>query len=196
MSDFLHKMAQAFQKNSPHTNTFPSTPPPSTPPPTSPLKEVPRNHLAFRTITKLLAQIQQERMFQVLEKTPTKLLDPVLQELRLSSAFSTIAVIEHEIIAVVTSITPELLTVIAVPTISTKGDLPIAPEPSKPLALEPSRIIPLNWRLICTQNPCRSRSAIPTALHSEEPIICDAGILAGIELVDDEMLKVQVDQYW
>ena len=129
MSDFLHKMAQAFQKNSPHTNTFPSTPPPSTPPPTSPLKEVPRNHLAFRTITKLLAQIQQERMFQVLEKMPTKLPDPVFQELRLSSAFSTIAVIEHEIIAVVTSITPELLMVIAIPTISTKGDLPIMSEP-------------------------------------------------------------------
>ena len=68
-------------------------------------------------------------MFQVLEKTPTK--DPVVHKLRLSNAFSTIAVIEHKVIAVITSLTSELLKVIAIPTISTKEDLSIAPEPLK-----------------------------------------------------------------
>ena len=72
----------------------------------------------------------------------------MVHKLRLSNAFSTIAVIEHKVIAVITSLTPELLKVIAIPTISTKEDLSIAPEPLKNV----SHV----WKFTFTQNPYRS----------------------------------------
>src|SRR5271154_369416 len=81
--------------------------------PTSPIPDVPRNILAFCTITKLLSQIQQERVFQV-SHSETKRLPPEERlELKLSNAFSTIAVTDHEVVAVVTECTPETLNVIA-----------------------------------------------------------------------------------
>jgi hypothetical protein len=149
MGNILRKVSQIFQSknsDSPHShgqqdipnNNNPSRD--SIPLPTSPLKDIPRNILAFRTITKLLSEIRQEREFQV-SYSEAKLLPRDCLELKLSNAFSTIAVIEHDV-AVVTKCTRKMLKVIA-----------------------------------CTQISI-----------NEDPLITP--------LVDDEALKVQVDQYW
>lgn len=61
----------------------------------SPEGHIPENILAFRTITTWLEGIQRQRPFKLVE-------DAGLQhELRLSTAFSTVAVINHEVVAVV-----------------------------------------------------------------------------------------------
>ena len=60
---------------------------------------IPKNILAFRTITKLLSLIQQERAFQALQPRSE---DNRRLELKLINALATVAVIEHEVVAVVT----------------------------------------------------------------------------------------------
>ena len=93
----LHSDVQAQHiQDIPNNNTLSSLPPPS-----SPLKDIPRNILAFRTITTLLSQLQPEREFE--GPTPKVGFSAAEQEeLRISSALATVAVINHEVVAVVT----------------------------------------------------------------------------------------------
>jgi hypothetical protein len=156
-------------------NSDPSPDTPGTPLPTSPPKDIPRNILAFRTITKLLSHIQQEQAFQVSWDNPLPAND---EELKLSTAFATIAVIDHEIVAVVTKHTCEKIQVVLT------SQTPIK---------EPKRGI---WGFLIAQNP-RLKDAPLTSTN--EPTISsadDAGILPGIDLNDDEILKTWVDQCW
>jgi len=73
----------------------------------APQSGIPENILAFRTITTLLERIQQHKPFKLLQDVQ----DPQ-QELKLSTAFSTVAVINHEVVAVVAKRMPEMLEVI------------------------------------------------------------------------------------
>jgi hypothetical protein len=192
MADILRKASQILRRknsDSPHShvqaqhtqdipnNNNPSRDtPPTVPLLTSPSQEIPRNILAFRTITKLLSQIQQEREFQVLYTEPT-LSSKDRLELRLSNAFSTVAVIEHEVIAVVTKPTRESLQVTACTQTSINQGPLITPLPSGALSQA--------WHLLVNQNYRRG-----------EPTISEARILAGIDFLDDEMLNLHVDEYW
>jgi len=175
-SDSPHSQAQHTQDIS-NSNDPPHNTPLSISLPTSPSKDIPRNILAFHTITKLLSQIQQERVFQVSQPEP-KLQRQERLELKISNAFSTLAVIEHEVVAVVTKRTPEVLNIIACTQTSISEDPFIAPS-----------------HLLVTQNYHRS-GAQPAIHPTREPTIADARILAGIDLVDDETLKHQVDEHW
>ena len=171
---------QGVLKNS---DPSPDTPP-GTPLPTSPPKDIPRNILAFRTITKLLSHIQQEQAFQVSWENPPP---AVNDELRLSTAFATIAVIDHEIVAVVTKHTYEKIELVLTP------QTPIT-DPSTD---------PLPWfkrgfaGFFVTRNP-RQKDPPLTILTDEPTISCAdvAGILPGIDLDDDEILKTWVDECW
>jgi hypothetical protein len=73
---------------------------------------IPENILAFRTITTLLHAIQQHKPFKLMQDVNSQ------RELRLYTAFSTVAVIEHEVVAVVAKRIPEILEVIVCPTTS------------------------------------------------------------------------------
>ncbi|KAF8804889.1 hypothetical protein BYT27DRAFT_7213579 [Phlegmacium glaucopus] len=170
-----------LNNNDPSHNTTPR----NVPLPTSPLKDIPRNILAFRTITKLLSQIQQERAFEVY--TPAILSPEDRLELKLSNAFSTLAVIEHEVVAIVTKRTAVTLKIVASTQTSTNEEPLVIPSPSG--------FVSQVWHLLVTQNYRRGDPQPPT-LPIGEPIICDAGILAGTDLVDDETLKLQVNAYW
>ena len=102
--NLIHKVSNLFRNDSPLSdilqNSDPSPDiPPGVPLPTSPPKDIPRNILAFHTITKLLSHIQQEQPFQVSWDKPPP---ADKEELSLSTAFATITVIDHEIVAVVT----------------------------------------------------------------------------------------------
>jgi hypothetical protein len=202
MADILRKASQILRRknsDSPHShvqaqhtqdipnNNNPSRDtPPTVPLLTSPSQEIPRNILAFRTITKLLSQIQQEREFQVLYTEPT-LPSKDRLELRLSNAFSTVAVIEHEVIAVVTKPTHESLQVTACTQTSINQGPLITPLPSGALSQA--------WHLLVNQN--YRRGGAKTGIHpTGEPTISEARILAGIDFLDDEMLNLHVDEYW
>ncbi len=168
-------------KNNPSRDTPPSRPP------TCPSERIPRNILAFRTITKLLSQIQQEKAFQVSRLEAKLPQHPERLELRLSNAFATIAVIEHEIVAVVTKRTPESLKVFACP------QTPINDGP--PITQLPSRLLSQIWHLLITQNYRRS-DLQPAILSTREPTIDDVRIVTDIDLDDDKKLKLYVDEHW
>jgi hypothetical protein len=120
-------------------------------------------------------------------------MDPTeLEELRLSNAFSTIAVIEHEIVAVVTRRTPQVLEVVACSTTSAKEE---SPKDVPPVSQEK-----FGWQLTVTFNPRRPNrgkpSPIPTASDIKEPTIRDTGNDVDPELLDDHKLRTHVDEYW
>ena len=73
---------------------------------------IPQSILAFRTITTLLQIIQQEQPFKIIEDEP-KLSDSDRRELKLLSAFSTVAVAHHEVVAVVAKQCPGTVEVMA-----------------------------------------------------------------------------------
>lgn len=145
---------------------------------TSPSEGIPKNILAFRTITKLLSQIQQDRVFQVLQSGPKPLSKLQRQELKLSNAFSTVAVMDHEVIAAITKRTPDSLDVMCAPI---NDAPPITPSPSR-------------WGFMATQNVRWNR--LPSTNRSREPTISDASVLADIDLDDDEKLKLHVSEHW
>ncbi|CAA7258811.1 unnamed protein product [Cyclocybe aegerita] len=96
----------------------------------SPSGYIPRNILAFRTITKLLSMLQKE---PVLPVEDVKLQEHTQHlELKLTSTFATLAVIEHEIVAVAHTIDSETLGLIACNFRHSDKDpkAPVLPEPT------------------------------------------------------------------
>ena len=84
MPDLIRKFSQIFQRKSDGDATADS---------------IPRNILAFRTITRLLSIIQQDRGIQVSE--PELIQGHQRRQLKIMNAFSTVAVMDQEIVAVV-----------------------------------------------------------------------------------------------
>jgi hypothetical protein len=82
---------------------------------------IPENILAFRTITTLLQKIQQQS-FTITEEYGSSKSD---QALNISTAFSTVAVIDKEVVAVATRHCAERLEVIVCTNLSHDGDQPI-----------------------------------------------------------------------
>jgi hypothetical protein len=76
----------------------------SSPLPTS--TDIPRNILAFRTITKLLAKIQQDQSFQVSSECKLSPGSSEHQELLICNAFATISNMHNDVVAVVTKQIP------------------------------------------------------------------------------------------
>lgn len=95
----------------------------------APSEGIPQNILAFRTITTLLEIIQQERPFKVIDDE-RKLSDSDRRELKLSSAFSTVAVANHEVVAIVAKQCPGKLEVMACNYDSTNQQTIEPPQPS------------------------------------------------------------------
>jgi len=183
-SDEPHSGVQAQHTQDILNNNPPGGAPPTIPRTTDELKDIPKSILAFRTITTLLEQIQQQRKFQVLpSRRPPQ---PDRLELKISNAFSTIAVIDNEVVAVVTKRTSEVLEITACTQAPANEDPVIIP-PQPGLT---SQI----WHLLVTQN-YRRDDREPGSLPVGKPIINDAGTLAALELADDE-LKVWVDECW
>jgi len=103
-----------------------------------PLNDIPRNILAFRTITKLLSLIQQERAFRALQTTAKG--NQRLQ-LKLTNALSTLAVIEHEVVAVVNNLNCGMLDLIAY----------VEPSNKNPRTT-PSESSTRHWKVLFSQN--------------------------------------------
>ena len=166
MSNIFRNIFRSKDSDIPHSPTFP-------------LEDIPRNILAFRTISKLLSQIQQEHLFQ--DTHPKELLPVERLELKLSNAFSTLAVIEHEVVAVVTKRTEEVLEVTACPQTLTNQD----PATS-------SGIFAPFWHLLFAQNYRRSSSQL-AILSTGEPTISDAMTLASMDSIDGEALILEAE---
>ena len=132
----------------------------------------------------MLSHIQQEQPFQVSWDKPPP---ADKEELSLSTAFATIAVIDHEIVAVVTKHNCDKVEVVLSPQI-----------PIKDPSTNPSSWMQRGFKFFVTRNP-RLNDPPSTILPTDEPTISradNAGILPGIYLDDNVMLKTWIDQCW
>lgn len=195
LSQIFKRDEDAPNRNNPSHDTPPSTNIPHTsslPPP--PARADLQSIHAFRTTTTLLAHLQQEKKaFEVIKPK-----EPVSDnlELTLSSAFSTVAVMRHEIVAVVTNRSSDTLELIACPQPPEKIHSP-SDSPSNPPSNPPSSVAepsgwPKVWQFLVSQNPRTD----DTASTSPKPRIETAQKLANLPLVDDEAVKEYVEEYW
>lgn len=167
--------------------------------------KIPGNILAFRTITKLLGTIQQDREPEV-ELWQSELTEAEIVELKISDAFATIAVTEHEVVAVTTNqrIHPKTLQVVA--SIQPSDDNSSPPTQASTSAASECPI----WTF--TFNT-RWSDEDPTTSLTAEPTIFDVASLAGINLdndmkikefavksrrvlTEDEKIKIYAEQHW
>jgi len=160
--------------------------PPSVPLPTS--TDIPRNILAFRTITKILAKIQQEQSFQVSSNDRLSPQGSARQELLISNAFATISNMDNDVVAVVTKRTSgQILEVVVCNSENFINEEPLITPP-------PSTLVSRVWHLVTKSHRWDDKK--PAIVLPEDPAICDARILAEMDLVEDEALERFVDEYW
>jgi hypothetical protein len=134
--------------------------------------DIPRNILAFRTITTMLASIQQGQPFKF-SLNDSKLSAAQQQELKISNALANLAIADHEIVAVATAQRAEELSVFACSPSESNDKSP----PPKPL-LAPQ---PDSWlKFIVSKNPRKDDKREDS---KDYPLIYDAKVLAEKEKV-------------
>jgi len=152
-----------------------------------PLDNIAKHILAFRTITKLLSLIQQEQAVQVVENIPED--GRRRRELQILNALSTVAVIEHEVVAVVNNLDSKMLD----PNFDTLSLIAVV----KPSNDENQHITPPKlpfWRVILTQNYRRDTKLVSPS--TEQATIAGVEVLADLNLADDQAIKEYADQCW
>ena len=100
-------------------------------------------------------------------------------ELKLTNALSTVAVIDHEVVAVVNNINSGILGVLAY--IQPSNDK----NPRTTLPKSPSYPPPF-WKVLFSQNFHIDDHNINTPPATGQPIIISAEVLANLKLVDDK----------
>lgn len=128
--------------------------------------DVPRNILAFRTITAILAQLQPKQEFKDSESYRQPELSPMdRQAVRISDALANLAITEHDVVALATERTSRNLTVLAYASTIPK-------EETTPNKESPKEERPFLFRFLFTKNFRRKETApIPSITY---PIIVDA----------------------
>lgn len=154
----------------------------------SPSKEISREILAFRTITRLLGLIQQEQA----ARTPQNAGGPNSEqrlELKLTNALSTVAVIDHEVIAVVNNRKSgvESGNVCLIAYVEPPNDTPPP---------ESSSLLSGIWRILFSQNFRRDSEDSNTPPANGQPMIFSAHYLSGLQSFDDRELMEYVRECW
>lgn len=146
---------------------------------------LPRNILAFRTITSMLSWIQQAQIF---EDPNLKSADPAnRKELKIVNALATIMVVDNEVVAVVAKhdVGAEALQAIVCAHLADdKKNLTHSQSPG---------IMGQLWQFLITQNPRRDD---PSPSCSNRPLIVDPEIPAGLEPNNMEGLKEYISARW
>src|SRR5277367_3519496 len=94
--------------------------------------DIPRNILAFHTITTILARIQQEQPFKI-SLNNSKISGGQQRELKISNAFANLAVTNYDVVAVATVQSPDELNIVACSSDSSDESppSPSGPSPSR-----------------------------------------------------------------
>jgi len=142
--------------------------------------DIPRNILAFRTITTMLAHIQQERPFKF-SLNNSKISGAQQRELKISNAFANLAVTDYDVVAVATVQSPDELNIVACSSDSS-DESPPSPSPSGP---SPSRF----WKFIFSKNPRDDESNDCLVVVDAEALAATA--LAGLD-GDEAKLRAYV----
>jgi hypothetical protein len=149
--------------------------------------DIPRDILAFRTITTILARIQQERPFKI-SLTDSEILPAQQKELKISNALANLAVANHDVVAVATVQSPEELNVVACPRSDSVDQSPPSPSPNAS-----SRFWNLSdWKLIFSRNPRNDDDELKDlpVVRDAEALITKA--LAGLD-GDETKLRAYVE---
>src|SRR5277367_1787639 len=144
---------------------------------------LPRNILAFRTITTMLAHIQQERPFKILLKD-SKISAEQQMELKISNALANLAVADVDVVAVATEHSQKELNIVACHHSESDDESP--PSPSE-------NGICRYWNLLFTKNPRREEDRGDNFRKS--PAIVDAKALDGLDN-DKSKLWAHVESHW
>jgi hypothetical protein len=167
---------------------FPNNGPPQPPIPETPIPEtpIPQEILAFRTITKLLSLIQQERAIQGTETIPAD--NQRRRELQIINALATVAVTGFQVVAVANNLdssrldpNASKLTLLAV----------VKPSNDEKQCITPSK--KSSWRVTLTQN---QREIDPPLNLTGQPTIASVESLAGLKFADDKAIKKRVENCW
>jgi hypothetical protein len=153
-----------------------------------PLKDVPREILAFRTITRLLGLIQQEQATRASQNTGGPNSQQRL-ELKLTNALSTVAVIDHEVVAVVNNRRSgvESGKVCLIAYVEPPNDTPPP---------ESSSLISDIWRILFSQNFRRDSEDSNTPPANGQPMIFSAHHLSGLRSFNDRELLEYAKDCW
>jgi hypothetical protein len=151
--------------------------------------DIPRNILAFRTITTILARIQQEQPFNFSLKD-SEILQAQQQELNISNALANLAVADHDIVAVATVQSPEELNVVVCSHSDSIDQSPPSPSPNAS-----SRFWNLSdWKLIFSRNPRNDDDEL-----KDLPVVRDAEALTTKALAgldgDEAELRAHVESH-
>lgn len=164
---------------------------------------IPENILAFRTITKLLNRIQQDRETKIVQTQ----LDPAqIVELRISDAFATVAVTDFEVVAVATNrrMHPDILqAAVAIQPSDSRFFVTHSPSTS------PSSECPI-WTFVfntrwSNEEPGASRVAQPTVytladFAAVDPIadtrMQQRASKSGLVLTEDDKIVEYAEQHW
>jgi hypothetical protein len=181
-SDRLVGNSNLFGGNSsiPPSNTH-NTPNDNTP--NSPY-ELPKNILAFRTITTLLAKIQQENPPTYFNALDGLAEDGDKETLRLSAAFANLAVTKDAIVAVATNLSGTNLQVVACTNSEDAND-------SEQLNHPPSSRARI-WKLLFTPNPRKD----DPPLDIQHITIVNTKIPSDVDPKDDKTLLHYIKERW
>ena len=149
---------------------------------------IPRKILAFRTITSILAMIQQEQPFKVSNELPMDMKPQDRQELKISNAVCNLAITDKDITTVVTKHDDNSLAVIACTHLPRNESSFISLQ--SPLKMVMARF----WQLLITKNFHRDDPKSST--WEIDPTIIDAKIPPGLESDDGEALNKYIEKCW
>jgi hypothetical protein len=155
----------------------------------SPPGGIPKNVLAFRTITTLLARIQQEKPLEYSNIDTRAFSDADARELRLSTAFANVANTEHDVIAIATNHSLDKLEVIASTNRDNNDELPVIDR------LPSTSMISDVWKLLFSSNP-RSDDKNGHTREDQIPYITHPVAPPGVIPGDPATLTNYIDNEW
>ena len=154
----------------------------------SPPGGIPKNVLAFRTITTLLARIQQEKPLEYSNIDTRAFSDANARELRLSTAFANVANTEHDVIAIATNLSLDNKLEVIASTNRDNNDELIDRLPS-------TSMISDVWKLLFSSNP-RSDDKNGHTREDQIPYITHPVAPPGVIPGDPATLTNYIDNEW
>ena len=147
---------------------------------------IPKNVLAFRTITTLLAKIQQEKPVLYTNLDQLDLSSDKANELRISTVFANVANTDVDVIAIATTLSMNKVKVIACTNRDNSDEL---------VDRSPPSMISDIWRILFSSNPLSNDNNGHTG-EDQIPYMAHTAALLGMKPDDPETLKNYIKNEW
>lgn len=155
-----------------------------------------RKILAFRTNTYLISRMREKQEHQLPEDTQSQPSKGDRLILKVANAFATVAVIQHEIIAVVTNRSDKETLKVIVSSHPSHEDIYVHPSLAPPPPKVPNFKRSLNLKFLQFAVASNTRKDERVSLDPREPVITDVEILAGLQLENDKAIQAYAEELW